>query len=99
MGKQSAEALVLGNIDELVNYLRANHSAYVTYEGKTLYLTDANDIYWRAQDTEVLNEKGHYTDCSTLVPTVSEFVADPFLDGKTLTEAFADLTFYASIKE
>ena len=44
-----------------------------------------NDRYWRAQDTAKLNEKGHYVDASELVPTVSEFLTLPFIDGKSVT--------------
>ena len=58
-----------------------------------------NDIYWRAQRTDQLNEKRHYIDASELVPTVSEFMDLPFLDGKSLTDLFPDAVFYASVKE
>ena len=66
--------------------------------GASYYLTDVNDRYWRAQDTSQKNEKGHYVDCSELVPTVGEFLDIPFVDGKSLKEVFDDATFYASEK-
>lgn len=98
MGLKAAEALTI-TYAEMDNYLRANHSVYMEYGEKLYYLTDANDIYWRAQDTTVLNEKGHYTDCSILVPTVSEFLGLQIVDGKTIEQLFDDATFYASEKK
>ena len=65
---------------------------------ETYYLTDVNDRYWRAQDTAKLNEKGHYVDASELVPTVSEFLTLPFIDGKSVTDVFDQAVFYASEK-
>ena len=55
MGRQSDEALQLADADELVNYLMGAHCAYMQWRELTYYLTDANDIYWRAQDTNELN--------------------------------------------
>lgn len=102
MGRKSDEALELSGVDELVNYLMGAHNAYMQYEEMTYYLTDANDIYWRAQDTNVLNEKTHFTDCSELVASVREFVDLPFVDAdgqkKSIREVFAQATFYPSIK-
>ena len=97
MGKKAVEALAI-TIDELPNYLRANHSVYMDVEGQSFYLSDVNDIYWRVQDTAKLNEKGHYTDCSELVPLVSEFMTLPFLEGKSITDLFDGATFFASEK-
>lgn len=98
MGTKATEALDLA-YDDLPLYLHANHSVYLEAGGKTYYLTDVNDRYWRAQDTEKFNEKGHYVDCSELVPTISEFLGLPFVDGKTIEEVFDEATFYASVKE
>lgn len=98
MGMKSEEVLGI-SYPELTNYLRANHSIYMTVGETTYYLTDANDIYWRAQDTAALNDKGHYVDASELVPTVTEFLSLPFVDGKTIEEVFDDAVFYASIKK
>ncbi len=71
------------------------HCAYMQWRELTYYLTDANDIYWRAQDTNDLNDKGHFPDCSELVASVREFVDLPFLDGKhSIREVFPEATFY-----
>ena len=96
MGRKTEEALEL-TYDELEHYLRVNHSVYMDVEGKSYYLTDVNSHAWRAQDTSVLNDKGHYTDCSELVSMASEFLGLPFVDGKTIKEVFDSATFYASI--
>ncbi|WP_139653710.1 CDP-alcohol phosphatidyltransferase [Raoultibacter phocaeensis] len=97
MGQKATEELDV-SFDELPMYLRAHHSAYMEVEGKLYYLTDVNDRYWRAQDTAQLNEKGHYVDASELVPTIGEFMALPFIDGKTIEEVFDKAVFYASEK-
>ena len=36
---------------------------------------------------------------SELVPTISEFLELPFLDGKSIKDLFDDATFYASEKK
>ena len=97
MGTKAAEALDV-SFDELPNYLHAKHSVYMEVGGATYYLTDVNDRYWRAQRTDQLNDKGHYVDASDLVPTVSEFLALPFADGKSVADLFGEATFYASEK-
>lgn len=98
MGAKSPEKLELSK-DELRNYLHANHSVYMDVEGASYYLSDVNDRYWRVQDTAQLNEKGHYVDCSELVPTLSEFLDLPFGEaGKSVNELFDGATFYASVK-
>ena len=96
MGVRAEEALDL-NVDGLADYLRCNHSVYMQAGDKLYYLTDVNDHYWRAQDSSVLNHKNHYTDCSYLVPTVSEFLVLPFVDGKTIADA-GEVVFYESTK-
>lgn len=103
MGRQSDEALEVADVEALVNYLMGAHSVFMQYEAQTYYLTDANDIYWRAQDTNKLNEKTHFTDCSELVASVREFVDLPFIEGadgakKSIRDAFDQATFYPSIK-
>lgn len=97
MGKKATEALDV-SLDDLPNYLHAQHSVYMDIDGECYYLTDVNDRYWRAQDTNRLNEKGHYLDTSELVPTVSEFLGLPFIEGECIKEAFSRATFYASQK-
>lgn len=97
MGVRAEEALDL-NYDGLANYLSHNHSVYMSLDDNMYYLTDVNAHYWRAQDTAVLNPKGHYTDCSELVPTINEFLSLPWIDGKTIAQVADDVTFYASTK-
>ncbi len=98
MGRQSEEALSVASVGELMEYLSKTHSAYMQYGTQTYYLTDANDIYWRAQDTNQLNEKGHFVDCSELIPMIRDFVELPFIDGKSIKDVFDRATFYPSIK-
>ena len=98
MGKKAEEKLEL-TYEGLAGYLHANHSVYMVAADTEYYLTDVNDSYWRAQNVAVLNEKGHYTDCSELCPTVSEFLSLPFVDGKTIEQVFDGAEFYASVKE
>ncbi|MDR0515327.1 MAG: CDP-alcohol phosphatidyltransferase [Coriobacteriaceae bacterium] len=98
MGTKASEALDV-SFDELPNYLHARHSVYMEVDGKTYYITDVNAQYWRAQDTGTLNEKGHYVDASELVPTLSEFLGLPFVNGERIEEVFDRATFYASEKQ
>lgn len=95
MGKKDVEALEI-TIDELPTYLHTNHAVYMEVADGLYYLTDVNDRYWRAQDTNQFNEKGHYVDASPLVPTIAKFLELPFCDGKSVTDLFAEATFYAS---
>ncbi len=97
MGIKSDEALEIP-YEDFQMYLHANHAVYMEVEGKLYYLTDVNDRYWRVQDTTQLNEKGHYVDCSELVPTISEFLELPFLDGRSIKDLYDEATFYASVK-
>ncbi len=97
MGRQADEPLDI-NYEELSDYLHASHSAYMAIDGRTYYLTDVNDHFWRAQDTATRNEKGHYVDASDVVPTVSEFLGLSFIDGKTIEQVFGQAVFYASLK-
>lgn len=99
MGRQSDEALELAGVDELATYLMGAHSAFMQCGDQTYYLTDANDIYWRAQDTNRLNEKDHFIDCSELVASVRDFIDLPFVDGeRSIRDVFAESTFYPSVK-
>lgn len=98
MGRKAEEALDLANVDDLIAYLREAHSAYMQTGAETYYLTNANDLYWRAQDTNQLNEKDHFIDCSELVPTLNEFVDLPFIEGESIRDVFDTSSFYASIK-
>ena len=97
MGAKAEESLDI-TFDELQPYLHANHSVYMDLDGKTYYLTDVNDRYWRVHDTDELNEKGHYVDCSPLVPTIAEFLDLQLYQGKAISVVFEDAVFYASVK-
>ena len=97
MGKKATEELEI-TADELQNYLHAKHSIYMDYADATYYITDANDKYWRVQDTAQLNEKGHYVDVSELIPVLSEFLAAPTVGEASIMEVFPEATFYASFK-
>ena len=97
MGVKATEVLEV-SYDDLPVYLHANHSVYMDVAGETYYLTDVNDRYWRVQDTTQLNDKGHYVDCSELVPTIIEFLELPFADGKSVKDLFDTAIFYASVK-
>ncbi|MBE6465610.1 CDP-alcohol phosphatidyltransferase [Denitrobacterium detoxificans] len=97
MGKRAEEALDIATIDDLKTYLRVSHAAYMQVGVYTYYLTDVNSHAWRVQDTNELNEKAHYVDCSDLVPTIDEFLHVPFTDeGESIEDLFADATFFAS---
>ena len=98
MGRQSEETLKVVSVEELMGYLSKEHSVYMQHGAQTYYITDANDIYWRAQDTNQLNEKGHFVDCSELIPILREFVELPFLEGRSIKDVFDSSTFYPSIK-
>ncbi len=97
MGKRAEEELDM-KYEDLAMYLRTNHAVYMQVGVNTYYLTDANSHDWRAQDTNCLNDKGHYVDCTELVPSIEEFLALPFVDGKTIEQQFAKATFFASVK-
>ena len=96
MGKKVDEALDIA-YDDMPTYLHANHSMYMETPAGLYYLTDVNDRYWRVQDAERYNEKGHYVDCSPLVPTIAEFLELPFDEGgTTIKSIFEQATFYPS---
>ena len=98
MGMKAEEKLEIA-ADDLKTYLHANHSVYMDVNGASYYLTDANDRYWRVQDTSKMNEKNHYTDCSELVPTLSEFLSLPFGEAnKSVMDLFEEAEFFASTK-
>ena len=98
MGMKAEEKLEIA-ADDLRTYLHANHSVYMDVNGASYYLTDANDRYWRVQDTSIKNEKNHYVDCSELVPTLSEFLSLPFGEAnKSILDLFDEAEFYASTK-
>ena len=96
MGKKAQEVLKI-SYDELVEYLHVHHSIYMRFGTKVYYITDANENYWRAQDTSIRNHKNHFVDCSELVPTLGEFMSLRFANGHTIEEVFDQSQFYASI--
>lgn len=99
MGIKADEALDI-TFEELAAYLSREHAVYIEIgDGTLYYITDCNEHYWRVQHTDQLNDKGHYTDASELVPTVSEFVDLKFGPRElTLREVFPESKFYASVK-
>lgn len=97
MGKKAEEAVEILP-EDLATYLRREHSVYMQVGDKLYYLTDVNNHDWRAQDTAVLNDKGHYSDCSDLVYLVNEFLELPFIEGgKSINDVAAEATFYPSV--
>lgn len=97
MGKMAEETVEIGP-DTLDGYLRANTRVFAEVGEKTYYVTHT-DGYWRVQDCGLLNDKGHFTDCSDLVPTVDEVLNLLCIDGKSLLEVAADASFHASVDE
>ncbi len=95
MGTKAAEATEIER-DDFTLYLRAKHAVYMEVDGVTYYITDANDRYWRLQDTTQFNDKGHYVDCSELMPTIAEFLAFPCIGEETIMDVYDRATFYAS---
>jgi phage antirepressor YoqD-like protein len=98
MGLKAAEPLQIAP-EELASYLSAKHAIYMDVADASYYLTDANENYWRVQDTAVLNDKGHYTDVTTPVAAVEEFLAEPAVAGKSVADLAGAATFYASEKK
>ena len=97
MGQKASEPIDI-SAEELPTYLRARHSVFMDFGGKSYYLTDVNDHFWRVQDTAVLNEKGHFTDLTEPVDALEGFLASPVIDGKTIPELYPEAAFFASEK-
>ncbi len=97
MGKMAEETVEIGP-DTLDGYLRANTRVFAKVGEDTYYVTHT-DGYWRIQDCAKLNDKGHFTDCSDLVPTVGEVVNLPFHYGRSLLDVASEATFYPSVEE
>lgn len=76
--------------------LRSKTRAFVSINDHEYYITHT-DGYWRVQDCETLNDKGHFTDCSELVNTVCEVVELPWICGKSLHDSFAGATVYEAV--
>ena len=97
MGVMAEEAVEIGP-DGVEGYLRANTRVFAKVGEDTYYVTHT-DGYWRVQDCAKLNEKGHFTDCSELVPTLHEVLHLPCIDGRSLADVSGEATFYESIQE
>ena len=78
------------DFEGFLKLLRSKTRAFVTIDNHEYYITHT-DGYWRVQDCEALNDKGHFTDCSELVNTVCEVVELPWICGKSLHDSFAAL--------
>ena len=57
------------DFEGFLKLLRSKTRAFVSINDHEYYITHT-DGYWRVQDCEALNDKGHFTDCSELVNTV-----------------------------
>lgn len=97
MGQKAQEPIDI-TVEELPTYLRMNHSVFMDLDGKSYYLTDVNDHFWRVQDTEQLNDKGHFVDVSEPIDTVDAFLAMPAIGDRSILEVLPNAVFYASEK-
>ena len=97
MGRKAEEPLEI-DFEGFQTYLRSKTRVFMDVDGDEYYITHT-DGYWRVQDCSKLNDKGRFTDCSELVPTMSELVELPWHDGKSIHGLFPEATFYESIQE
>lgn len=97
MGVKADETLAV-SFEELLGYLRSKTRIFMDVEGHEYYITHT-DGYWRVQDCEKLNEKGRFSDCSELVPTLSELAELPWLEGKSIHDLASSATFHESVQE
>ena len=74
------------DFEGFLKLLRSKTRAFVSINDHEYYITHT-DGYWRVQDCEALNDKGHFTDCSELVNTVCEVVELPWICGRACTTA------------
>lgn len=65
------------DFEGFLKLLQFQDARFVTIDDHEYYITHT-DGYWRVQDCEALNDKGHFTDCSELVNTVCEVVELPW---------------------
>ena len=79
------------DFEGFLKLLRSKTRAFVSINDHEYYITHT-DGYWRVQDCEALNDKGHFTDCSELVNTVCEVVELPWICGKSLHDSFSGAT-------
>lgn len=97
MGRKAEEALEI-DFEEFLGYLRSKTRAFMDVDDDQYYITHT-DGYWRVQDCTKLNDKGRFTDCSELVPTMSELIELPFRDGKSIHDLFPVAKIYESDQE
>ena len=97
MGLKADETLAV-TFEELLGYLRSKTRVFMDVDDHEYYITHT-DGYWRVQDCEQLNDKGRFTDCSELVPTLSELAELPWLDGKSIHDLHRDAVFYESVQD
>lgn len=86
------------DFEGFLKYLRAKTRVFVVVNGRDYYITHT-DGYWRIQDCAVLNDKGHFSDCSDLVNTVCEVVELPWIEGCSLHDLYRDAVVYESVPE
>ena len=84
------------DFEGFLKLLRSKTRAFVSINDHEYYITHT-DGYWRVQDCEALNDKGHFTDCSELVNTVCEVVELPWICGKSLHDSFSGATVYEAV--
>lgn len=97
MGVMAEETVEIGP-DALDGYLRSKTRVFAKVGEDTYYVTHT-DGYWRVQDCGKINDKGHFTDCSELVPTLNEVLHLPCIGGKSLLDIAGEAEFYESIQE
>lgn len=93
-----AEETITCDYEGFVQLLRGETRAFMDISDDEYYITHT-DGYWRIQDCHKLNDKGHFTDCSELVPTLPELMDLPWRDGKSLHDLFDEATFHVSVQE
>lgn len=84
------------DFEGFLKYLRAKTRVFIAVNGHEYHITHT-DGYWRIQDCSVLNEKGHFSDCSELVNTVCEVVELPWIEGHSLHDLYHDAVVYESV--
>jgi len=97
MGVMAEEALEIGP-DGIEGYLRSHTRVFAKVDGGTYYVTHT-DGYWRVQTCDTLNDKGHFTDCSELVPTLHEVLHLPCINERSLADVAGEAQFFESIQE
>lgn len=97
MGLKADETIQL-TPEELLGYLRSKTRVFMDIDEDQYYITHT-DGYWRVQDCSQMNEKGRFSDCSELVPTLSELFELPWRDGKSVHDLCTEATFFESVQD